>query len=46
MPRVYRPRFIRPRFMTPRFYTDIKDIAHKEDFRNGTFVTLKQKYFS
>ena len=25
---------------------DIKDINHKQDFRNGTFVTLKRKYLS
>ena len=28
------------------FHPDIKDINHKQDFRNGTFVTLKPKYFS
>ena len=27
-------------------HPDIKDINHKQDFRNGTFVTLKRKYFS
>ena len=25
---------------------DIKEIAYQEDFRKGTFVTIKQKYFS
>ena len=25
---------------------DIKDTNHKQDFSNGTFVTLKQKYLS
>ena len=25
---------------------DIEDINHRQDFRNGTFVTLKRKYFS
>ena len=25
---------------------DIKDINHRQDFRNGTFVTLIRKYFS
>ena len=25
---------------------DIKDMNHKEDFKNGTFVNLKRKYFS
>ena len=27
-------------------YPHIKDMNHKEDFRNGNFVSLKQKYFS
>ena len=27
-------------------HPDIKDINHKQDFRNGTFVTFKRKYFS
>ena len=26
--------------------SDIKDINHKQDFRNGTFVTHKRKYLS
>ena len=28
------------------FSPDIKDINRKQDFRNGTFVTLERKYFS
>ena len=28
------------------YRSDIKDINHKQDFRSGTFVTVKRKYFS